>query len=138
MNYYDQGNGLAHEDDPNFIYQFWPGNKVFTTDLMESPLKDNNHILIKKWSHIYLGVLNLIDLIITKMFRGTSVDREDCIAAFVTGQVDSEELLDRYSEAARYDLNPEKMIQNFIYLAEGLLEKQLIGDEFVQKVRSLV
>ena len=137
LNYYDQGNGLAHEDDPNFIYQLWCGNKVFTTDLMESPLKENNHILIKKWPHIYLGALNLIDLIITKMFRGTPADREDCIAAFATGQVSPEELLNRYSEAARYDLNPDKMIQNFVYLAEGLQEKQLIGDEFYQKVKAI-
>lgn len=138
LNYHHKGNGFAHEDDPNFIYQFWCGNKVFTTDLLESPLKANKHILIKRWSHIYLGALNLIDLIITKMFRGTPADREDCIAAFATGQVDSAELLDRYSETARYDLNPEKMMQNFAYLAEGLHEKQLIGDEFYQKVRSLV
>jgi hypothetical protein len=86
LNYYDQGNGLAHEDDPNFIYQFWRGNKVFTTDLMESPLKDGNHILIKKWSHIYLGALNLIDLIITKMFRGTPADRRIALRLLPQGR----------------------------------------------------
>lgn len=135
LNYRYKGNGLANEDDPNFIYQFWCGNRVFTTDLLESPLKENNHILIKKWSHIYLGTLNLTDLIITKMFRGTPADRKDCIAAFATGQVDAEKLLERYSEAARYDLNPEKVLQNFSYLAEGLHEEQLINDKFYQKVR---
>ena len=87
LNYRYKGNGLAHDDDPNFIYQLWCGNRVFTTDLLESPLKGNNHILINRWSHIYLGALNLTDLIITKMFRGTPADREDCIAAFATGQV---------------------------------------------------
>lgn len=136
LNYRYKGNGLAHEDDPNFIYQFWCGNKVFTTDLLESPLKENNHILIKRWTHIYLGALNLTDLIITKMFRGTHADREDCIAAFATGQVDAEKLLDRYSETARYDLNPEKVLQNFNYLAEDLHEEQLISDKFYQKVKS--
>jgi hypothetical protein len=136
LNYRYKGNGLVHEDDPNFIYQFWCGNRVFTTDLLESPLKENNHILINKWSHIYLGALNLTDLIITKMFRGTHADREDCIAAFATGQVDAEKLLGRYSEAARYDLNPEKVLQNFVYLTEDLHEEQLISDKFYQKVRS--
>ena len=136
LNYRYKGNGLAHDDAPNFIYQLWCGNRVFTTDLLESPLKENNHVLIKKWSHIYLGVLNLMDLIITKMFRGTPADREDCITAFATGQVKAEKLLERYSEAARYDLNPEKVLQNFGYLAEGLHEKQLINDKFYQKVRS--
>jgi hypothetical protein len=136
LNYRFKGNGLAHEDDPNFIYQLWCGNRVFTTDLLESPLKGNNHILINRWSHIYLGVLNLTDLIITKMFRGTPADREDCIAAFATGQVKADKLFERYSEAARYDLNPEKVLQNFGYLAEGLHEEQLINDKFYQKVRS--
>ena len=135
LNYGDKGGGLAHEDDPNFIYQFWCGNRVFTTDLLESPLDEGKHILIKKWTHIYLGALNLIDLIITKMFRGYQVDRDDCIAAFSTGQVNAEELFDRYSEAARYDLNPEKVMQNFGSLAESLSEKQLVSDEFYKKVR---
>ena len=103
---------------------------------MDSPLEEGKHILIKKWTHIYLGALNLIDLIITKMFRGNQVDKDDCIAAFATGQVNAEELLDRYSEAARYDLNPDKVMQNFGSLAEGLSEKQLISDEFYKKVRS--
>ncbi|MGD9113486.1 MAG: hypothetical protein PVI77_14090 [Desulfobacterales bacterium] len=136
LNYRYKGNGLAHDDAPNFIYQLWCGNRVFMTDLLESPLKENNHVLIKRWSHIYLGVLNLMDLIITKMFRGTPADREDCIAAFATGQVKAEKLLERYSEAARYDLNPEKVLQNFGYLAEGLHEAQLINDKFYQEVRS--
>jgi hypothetical protein len=68
------------------------------------------------------------------MFRGTHADREDCIAAFATGQVDAENLLDRYSEAARYDLNPEKVLQNFGYLVEGLHKEQLINDKFYQKI----
>ena len=136
LNYGEKGGGIAHEDDPNFIYQFWCGNRVFTTDLLDSPLEDGKHILIKKWTHIYLGVLNLIDLIITKMFRGNQVDKDDCIAAFATGQVNADELFDRYSETARYDLNPDKVMQNFSSLAEGLSEKQLISNEFYKKVRS--
>ena len=135
LGYEEKGGGLAHDDDPHFIYQFWRGNKVFTTDLLDSPLDPGKHILIKRWSHIYLGALNLKDLIITKMFRGTSVDRDDCIAAFATGQVKAEELFERYSEAARYDLNPEKMMKNFVYLAEGLRELELISEDFFKKAR---
>ena len=138
LNYRFKGNGLVHEDDPYFIYQFWCGNKVFTTDLLESPLKENKHILINRWTHIYLGALNLTDLIITKMFRGTPGDREDSIAAFSTGQVDAEKLLESFSEAARYDLNPEKVMQNFGYLVEGLHEERLISEKFYQKVRSRI
>ena len=63
------------------------------------------------------------------------MDRDDCIAAFATGQVNAEKLLQRYSEAARYDLNPEKVMRNFVYLAEGLRELDLINDEFLEKAR---
>jgi len=135
LGYEEKGGGLAHDDDPNFIYQFWCGNKVFTTNLLDSPLDPGKHIMVKRWSHIYLAALNLTDLIITKMFRGTPVDRDDCIAAFATGQVNAEQLLERYSEAARYDLYPEKVRRNFVYLAEGLRELELINDEFLEKAR---
>jgi len=135
LGYEEKGSGLAHDDDPNFIYQLWRGNKVFTTDLLDPPLDPGNHILIKRWSHIYLAALNLTDLIITKMFRGTPVDRDDCVAVFATGQVNAEKLLERYVKAARYDLNPEKMMKNFVYLAEGLRELELISDEFLEKAR---
>ena len=135
LGYEEKGGGLAHDDDPNFIYQFWCGNKVFTTDLLDSPLDPGKHILIKRWSHIYLAALNLTDLIITKMFRGTSVDRDDCIAAFAAGKVKAEKLLERYSKTARYDLNPKKMMRNFVYLAEGLREQELISDDFFKKAR---
>jgi len=135
LGYEEQGGGLAHDDDPNFIYQFWCGNKVFTTNLLDSPLEPGKHIMVKRWSHVYLGALNLTDLIITKMFRGTPVDRDDCIAAFATGQVNAEQLLERYSEAARYDLYPEKVRRNFVYLAEGLRELELINDDFLEKAR---
>jgi hypothetical protein len=138
LGYEEKGGGLAHDDDPNFIYQFWCGNKVFTTDLLYSPLDPGKNILIKRWSHIYLGALNLNDLITTKMFRGTSVDRKDCIEVFATGQVNAEELLERYSEAARYDLNPRKVMKNFVYLAEDLRELELISDEFLEKARLCV
>jgi len=132
----EKGGGLVHTDDPYFLYQFWAGNRVFTTDLLSSPLDTGKHIVIKKWRHIYLGALNLVDLIITKLFRGAGVDVDDCIAVFETGQVDAEELLERYSEAAHYDLNPDKMMQNFVLFADKLIARDLITNEFVEKVRS--
>ena len=89
---------------------------------------------MKKRGHIYLGALNLQDLIITKMFRGMQVDVDDCVAAFATSEIDSEELLKRYAEAAKYELNPEKMIQNFIVFVEALLEKGLVTHSFLEKV----
>lgn len=134
LGYEEKGGGLAHPDDPYFLYQFWVGNRVFTTDLLDSPLDPGKNIPIKKWRHIYLGALNLQDLIITKMFRGMQVDVDDCVAAFATSEIDSEELLKRYAEAAKYELNPEKMIQNFIVFVGALLEKGLVTHSFLEKV----
>jgi hypothetical protein len=93
-------------------------------------------MLIKEWRHIYLGALNLQDLIITKMFRGTQVDIEDCVSAFSAFEMDPESLLERYTEAAKYDLNPEKMIANFTVLAEALLKKGIVNPDFLEKVKA--
>ncbi len=138
LGYEEKGGGLGHPDDPKFLYQFWVGNRVFTTDLLDSPLEPGKNIAIKKWRHIYLGALNLIDLIITKMFRGMQVDIDDCVAAYAASKIDPEKLLERYAEAAKYDLNPDKMMQNFISLAEELFEKQMVTNTLLKKARSYV
>ena len=39
----------------------------------------------------------------------------------------------RYSEAAKYDLNSEKMMQNFISFADILLERGLVVQGFLDK-----
>jgi hypothetical protein len=134
LGYEEKGSGLAHPDDPYFLYQFWVGNRVFTTELLNSPLETGRNILIKKWRHIYLGALNFQDIIITKMFRGTQVDIDDCVAVFASSEIDPEALLERYIEASKYDLNPEKMVKNFIVFTETLLEKNLVNNSFLKKV----
>ena len=134
LGYEAKGGGLAHPEDPYFLYQFWVGKRVFTTDLLNSPLDPDKNIPIRKWRHIHLGVLNLQDLIITKMFRGMQTDVNDCVAVFAASEIDPEELLKRYAETAKYDLNPEKMIQNFIVFTEALLEKGMVTHSFLEKV----
>ena len=136
IGYQEKGNGLVHPDDPHFQYQFWTGNRVFTTELLDSPLEPDKNILIKKWKHIYLGALNLQDLIITKMFRGTQVDLDDCVAAFAASKMNPGALLERYAESAKYDLNPEKMMMNFIIFTEALAEKGLVNKSFLEKAAS--
>lgn len=136
IGYREKGGGLEHPEDPYFLYQFWHGNRVFTTDLLNSPLEAGKHIPIKQWRNIYLGALNLIDLIVTKMFRGAGVDADDCIAIFATGRVDADELLERYAEAASYDLNPDKMMKNFVGFVDRLASKDLVSAEFIEKARS--
>lgn len=136
IGYEEKGGGLGHSDDPYFLYQFWSGNRVFMTELEESPLLEGNHIFIHQWSHIYLGALNLIDLIITKIFRATSVDMDDCAAVLATGRVDLTELLERYVDAANYDVNPERMMQNFLAFATDMASRGLVDGRFVDQVES--
>lgn len=133
IGYQEKGNGLAHPDDPNFLYQFWSGNRVFTTELLDSPLKPGKNIPIKRWGHIYLGALNPQDLIITKMFRGTPVDLDDSVAVFSAFEMDPGALLERYTETSRFDLNPNKMIANFILFVEALVEKNMVDKVFLEK-----
>jgi len=135
IGYKDRGGGLAHGHDPYFIYQLYGGKRVFTTELLDSPLREGKHTQIKRYRHIYLGVLNLVDLIITKMFRGTRADVDDCVAAFSTGGVKPEELLERYSETALYDLQTQEMMKNLLVLAEALVSRRLVPDEFLEKIR---
>lgn len=126
--------GFSHEDIPEAFYRFWSGNQTFTVELLDSPLKENNHTEIKAWHHIYLGVLNWIDLIITQLFRGTDTDREDCIAIFQTWQVEAEDLLERYASVSNRDAHPDRRMQTFMLFVEELVSHHLVTDEFLEKV----
>ncbi len=119
------GWGWARED--GFVFDLFKGNAVHTTQLLESPLKKGNHTLIKEFNHIYLGVLNYYDIIISKLFRGTAVDNEDCLALLKNniGKIDMAELEKRFRQTASYDVSENVVIKNwehFLRLAkkEGL------------------
>ena len=96
----------------NIVYDLYKGKKVFTTELLESPLREGGNQKILELTKIYVGVLNPIDWIITKMFRGTLVDREDCVALAKNIPIDTTELKTRFKETAMYDTNPERMLAN--------------------------
>lgn len=97
-----------------FVFEFFKGKTVHTTELLESPLNNKNHILIKELSHIYLGVLNYYDLIISKLFRGDSVDIEDCLALIKIKKKDIDlKLLERrFRQTASFDISEEKVNKN--------------------------
>ncbi|MEK7849343.1 MAG: hypothetical protein AAB213_00770 [Candidatus Omnitrophota bacterium] len=96
--------------DGGFIFDLFKGKKIHTTDLLESPLQEGNHLLAKEFKSIYLGVLNFYDLIISKFFRGSGVDVEDCL------------------ETASYDVSEEKVNKNFTHFVQ-ILKKQGLYDE---------
>jgi len=106
------GSGWRRGD--GFIFEFFRGKTVHTTELLESPLDNRNHSLIKELSYIYLGVLNYYDLIISKLFRGSSVDIEDCLALIKAKKkdIDLKLLEKRFRETASFDVSEDRVNKN--------------------------
>lgn len=114
------GSGWARGD--GFIFELFRGKRVHTTELLESPLKKGNHILIKEFNHIYLGVLNHYDLIISKLFRGETIDIEDCLA-LIRGkkkEIDLKLLVERFRETASFDISEKRINKNLDYFLNRL------------------
>ncbi|MFA4987572.1 MAG: DUF6036 family nucleotidyltransferase [Candidatus Brocadiia bacterium] len=121
---YELRTGTGWSRGDAYIFDLFCGNKVYVTELLESPLDEGNHIPIKDFGKISVAALNDYDLIATKMFRGTDVDVDDCTRLIrARGKTfDLERLQERYREMAGYDLQPERMMKNLQYLLDGLKE----------------
>jgi hypothetical protein len=115
-------NGWRTEDV--FIFDIYRGNLVHTTELLESPLEKGNHAVVEEFSRIQLSVLNDYDLIITKLFRGTAVDFEDCtaLAKGRRGTLDLEKLVRRFRETASYAVGEDRINKNLDIFLEQLKE----------------
>jgi hypothetical protein len=128
---YKSVSGWGWSRGDGFTFDLFRGDSVHTTQLLESPLKKGNNALIKEFNHIYLGVLNPYDIIISKLFRGTTIDNEDCLALLKSkkSEIDLAKLEKRFLETASYDVSEKIIIKNwehFLRLAkkEGLLREK--------------
>lgn len=104
-----------------FVFDLFPGNKIHTTELLESPLKDENHRQVKTFSFLYIGVLNDYDLITSKLFRGLSVDFDDCrmLAAAHRVSIDVDRLKRHFKEHAKYEIAESRVLKNLeLFLLE--------------------
>jgi len=112
---YKAASGWGWARDDGFIFDLFKGKSVHTTELLESPLEKGNHILIKEFNRIYLGVLNYYDIIISKLFRGTSVDEEDCLVLIrhKKDEIDLKLLDRRLRETASFDVSTDNIIKNW-------------------------
>jgi len=106
------GWGWARGD--GFVFDLFRGKLVHTTELLESPLEEGNNTLIKEFSHIYLGALNYYDLIISKLFRATALDLEDCLSLMKAKikDIELELLVKRFKETASFDVSEDKVNKN--------------------------
>lgn len=111
---YKSASGSGWVRDDGFIFDLFPGKRVHTTELLESPLNSGNNIPVKEFTRIYLGVLNYYDIIISKLFRGTSVDMEDCLMLMQSksGEIDMGKLTERFNETASYDISEDRVRKN--------------------------
>lgn len=112
-----------------YEYDFFKGKKIHTTELLESPLDKGNHEALFEFSYLYIGILNYYDLMISKLFRGTSVDIEDC-ALLIKAKIDSINMdifKKRYEETAKYEIAHDRVMRNFESFLTMLKKEKLYG-----------
>ena len=126
---YKSASGWGWSRGDGFVFDLFRGKRVHTTELIESPLSEKNHILIKEFSHVYLGILNDYDIIITKLFRAQSIDIEDCLALIRhRGQnIDIALLIKRFKETASFDISESKVIKNLEHFLK-IIKKEGLYD----------
>jgi hypothetical protein len=97
--------------------------------LIDHPLDEGRHSLIKEFSRLYIGVLNHYDLIISKLFRCTLVDVDDCLTLMKArrNEIDINMLRERFKETAQYDITEAKMMSNWEHFEEIMVKEGLYG-----------
>ncbi len=108
-----------------WIFQLYPGQTIFQTQLLDPVQEKDKHRIIRKYKHLILGSLNSADLIISKMFRGTGVDVQDCIELLKAEQVDLHYLAQRYKETADYYFDSASCKKNLHYLIDAMAEANI-------------
>ena len=95
--------------------------------MLKSPLEEGNHIVVKEFSKLYIGVLNHYDLIVSKLFRGASVDFEDCLNLVRAkhGEINFDVLEKRFRETAKYEISEVKVNKNYDHFVEILKKEKL-------------
>ena len=128
---YKSASGWGWEREDGFIFDLFRGKAVHTTELLESPLEKGNHIFVKEFDRIYLGVLNYHDLIISKLFRATAIDIDDCLVLVRNKKkgIDFKQLEKRFKETASFDVSEDKVNKNFEHFLKILKKEGLINEK---------
>ncbi len=114
-------------DGEEFQFGIFRGNSIHTTELLDSPLDEGRHSILREFSHLYVGILNDYDLISSKLMRGTSVDFEDCLglAGVRREEINIERLIHHFHELVSYDVGEFRLKSNIDHFLELLREKGL-------------
>jgi len=118
---YEQCTGYGWKrPEETLIFDLYPGKMVYQTELLTSPLTPKGNRKIREWNKIYLGALNPVDLIISKMFRGDEVDIQDSSILFKNEKINLKKLEKRYRETAKYYFGEDKVLRNLEVLLARL------------------
>ena len=128
---YKSASGWGWERGDGFIFDLFRGKAIHSTELLESPLEKGNHILVKEFDRIYLGVLNYYDIVISKLFRATAIDIDDCLVLVRDKKkdIDFKQLEKRFKETAAFDVSEDKVNKNFEHFLEILKKEGLINEK---------
>jgi hypothetical protein len=82
---------------------------------------------VKEFANIYLAVLNYYDLIISKLFRATAVDIDDCLLLVrnMKKDINFKLLEQRFKDTASFDVSENKVNQNFVHFLKILKKEGL-------------
>ena len=121
--------GVGWSRGEEYTFDLFKGNKVHTTELLESPLEKGKNILLKEFTYVYVGVLNYYDIIISKLFRGTGVDFEDCLGLVKSKSEDInlEVLKKRFLETSSYEIAQERVNRNLDSFLRLVIKEGLYG-----------
>jgi len=116
-------------DDEEYTFDLFKGNKVHTTELLQSPLEKGKNILLKEFTYIYIGILNYYDIIISKLFRGTSVDFEDCLSLvkFKRKDINLEVLKESFLETSLHEIAQERVNKNLDSFIRLIVKEGIYG-----------
>lgn len=113
----------------DLLFDIFSGNRIHTTELLNSPLEKGNHTLLREFSRLYIGILNDYDLISSKLMRGTRVDFDDCLelAAARWNEIDLDKLVRHFHRMVSFDVGEERLRSNIDHFIDLLEEKGLHG-----------
>lgn len=127
---YKQVTGFGWErPGENFQFDLFRGNRIHTTELLESPLGTGRNTILIEYSHLYIGILNEYDLISSKLMRGARVDFEDCITLVAANKtkIDLNRLTEHFYAMVIYDVAEDRLKPNIERFLELLRENKLYG-----------
>ncbi|MFU8857314.1 MAG: hypothetical protein ACNA8S_09965 [Deferrisomatales bacterium] len=122
------GPGWARRDE-RYQFDLFRGNRIHTTELLESPLVEGRHQFFHEFSRIYIGILNYYDLISSKLMRGTPVDFDDCAMLYSSrsSDIDLPRLHDHFLELISYDISEDRLRPNIGIFMERIKEGNVDG-----------